>query len=408
MAQSSKKKTLLRVVLFAAALVIAIGAFAAGVNGLLHRESGFYDVDYSPAAAPVVYQSGVRLRYYAAGTSSRIRAELNAVQGEYSDALLSLFRLLDAETVYDGVVNLASLNSSPGQWMEIGPDLEAVLRDALTRQQTLEGYSVFLGPLKKAWQDLTYLEEPLEKDPLSDPEEAEVLERLRAFVTAPDRFTLEVESGRARLTVSPEWEAFAAENGLTGPVLDLTALRDAYLLDALQKRLAGRGYTHGFLYTDSGLCVSLEEGSETAFGLLAWFQGEVLPAGDVVLPSPAAFCQLTAFAPAGQKYGYYALERPEGPLFRHPWSFLEADASRPGPVLSMALAGRETGLTDLCCQALRLFLSPDETALAASLSALPEDLFVSYALSRDPAALRLREGAGRFAPAADSPLRVSP
>ena len=402
-----EKKNVVRLILFLLAVILAVGAFTAGVMGYLHRDSGYYDVDYSAKTAPVLFDSGVHLKYYGSGSSAQIRAELHEVQEVYSDTLLWLYQQLDAEHQYEGVVGLAALNAAPGQWVQVDAVLETALGDALERTRTGEGYSVFAGPLYREWQALRYLEEPENADPANNPEEQAILEQLAAFIGDPSAFSLEIEEGRARLTVSEAYQAWARENEIDAPVLDFGLLRDAYLLDRLAQYMRYRGYTSGYLYTDSGLSLQMALDGDTSYQFLGLSDGEAAAVGAVTLPSPSAFCQFTAFSLTGEKYGYYTLKQGGVTLYRHPWIDLQTGGVRQ-VLLTAALGGKMTALTDLAYDMIRLNECADQAEVNALLKGLSADVFASYTLQNDDTpTLYVRNGNGAaFEEQAESGFRT--
>lgn len=398
------RKRIIRFFLFLLAVAVAVTAFATAVRGWLHRDSGYYDVDYSAQTATELFDSGVHLKYYLSGSSADIRAKLREVQGAYSDQLLWISRQMDAKNTYEGITNLASLNAAPGEWVEIGEALEKVLRDAKDRTAQRGPYSLFAGPLHQEWQTLRYLDEPQSRDPLNDEEEAALLAALTGFIGDGISFSLDLEAGRARLNVSEDYRAWAKEQEIDAPVLDLNLMKDAYVLHDLACAMTQMGYTAGYLYTDSGLSVLLNTAGEMAYALVGGKAGEAVEIGQVKLPSPSAFCQFTAFSLTGEKYGYYTLEQEGKTVYRHP--FASALTGYPEQVILTAGVGGEMdqlpnlaeAMLSLCgCQ------TPDDAEKL--LAGLPEGCFAAYtlqenekdllyALPRNGEKITLREDAG--------------
>ena len=402
-----EKKNVVRLILFLLAVIVAVGTFTAGVMGYLHRDGGYHDVDYSVKTAPMLFDSGIHLKYYVSGSSAQIRAELKEVQDVYSDTLLRLYQQLDAEQRHDGITGLADLNAAPGEWVQVDAVLESSLRDALERTQAGQGYSVYAGPLYREWRTLRYLEEPERFDPANSPEERAILEQLAAFLGDPSAFSLEIEEGRARLTVSEAYRAWAKENEIDAPILDFGLLRDAYLLDRLAEYMRYRGYTSGYLYTDSGLSLQMALDGDTSYQLLGLKDGEAAAAGAVTLPSPSAFCQFTAFSLTNEKYGYYTLEQGGAVLYRHPMIDMQTGDVRQ-VLLTAALGGKMTALCDLAYDMILLNECADQAEVNAFLEGLPAGAFASYTLQNDEKpTLYVRNGSGAvFTEQAESGFRT--
>ena len=361
------KKTAVRLILFLLALIIAVGAFTMAVVRFLHRDSGYYDIEYTNEGNAMLYGSGIHLKYYAQGGSGEIRETVNLAQKAFTDSLLYIFRLLDGETVYEGVTNLASLNRNPGVWLEIPEALEKALRHALEATGKQAGYSLFSGAIRKEWETLRYLDEPQNKDPLNDPEEQALLSQMASYVQSPEVFSLEIQEGKARLTVSGEYAAWARENEIGAPVLDLNLMKDAYLLDYVARAMTLRGLTQGYLYSDSGLSVFLNGSGEMAYALYGYDQGTPVEAGQATLPSPSAFCQFSAAPLTGETYGYYVVEQDGKTVYRHPW-YDARTGDTANPWMTAAVGGQSERLTDLAFQLISFICNQKEANL-------PKDIF---------------------------------
>ena len=395
-----EKKNIVRLAVFLLAALIAVGSVTAGVLGFLHRDSGYHDVDYSVQTAVTLFDSGVHLRYYLSGSSSRIRADLREVQDVYSDALLWAYRQLDEDGTYEGVRNLASLNAAPGEWVEISAFLADTLRDALRRTEAGQGYSLFAGPLFREWRTLRWLEEPAEADPVNRPEEADLLREMTAWLRDPDAFSLEVEDGRARLNVSEPYRAWARENDIGAPVLSLNLMKDVYLLEYVAGQLRGRGFSSGYLYTDSGFSVQMADTGSTPYRVPgAPKAAGPSDAGEIVLPSPSAFCRFAAFPMNGERYGYYALEGESGPVYRH--AFVSTESGEPArQVLTAALGGPMTELREMAYSLVILCTAQDPAAEAAAIVRQPRPgVFLAFTLQDAPAGPVYFAGEGTMTPA---------
>lgn len=374
-----EKKNILRLAGFLLALIVAVTAFTLGVLQWGHRESGYYDVGYTAEGAAVLYGSGAHMLYYAQGSSSAIRQSLNGVQKAFTDALLYAYRLLDAGQTYEGIANVAALNRALGQPLQVGEDLYAVLADARERTDRGEGYSLFAGALYGEWTALRYLEEPEAADPLMNADEAERLAAIKDMISRTELFHLELTApDTAALYVSPEYLAFAAEQELETPVLDLNLLHDAYMLSLTARELKKQGVTKGYLYTDSGCSLWLEQ-QDSRYELYGLAEGEPAAIGTVAWPSPSAFCQFTAFSVQAERYGYYSVSDGTAAHLRHPMISTRT-GSPENVLLSAALAGGEEQLVELAYTLAAACMQPDAEGVCACLDALPDGIFSAYTL----------------------------
>lgn len=392
------KKQIVRLILFVAALALAVWGITTGVSGLLQRQSGWYDVDYSAKAAVDLFGSGVHLKVYLTGSSSGIRTKLREIQDAYSDILLWAYRQLDESRQYEGVVNPASLNASPGQWLEISGFLRETLEDALGRTREGAGYSLFSGALHREWRDLRYLEEPEAQDPLNSPDERERLGRLTAFLEDPSVFSLEFEGTKARLNLSQAYLTWAAENEIDAPALDLNLMKDAYLAAYTARQMADRGIASGYLYTDSGLSVRLDRDGETTYQIPALLSGEMVQAGEISLANSSALCLFTAVSMSGGLYGYYTVRDESGTLYRHPM-VSPASGEPVRTVLTAAVGGSTSELTELAYRLIRLCAADDPKACAAGLTGgLSSSAFAAFTLTGEEEPILYFAGNGAISP----------
>ncbi|MBR4443238.1 MAG: hypothetical protein IKS52_08225 [Clostridia bacterium] len=363
------KKIWIRLALFILAAAVAVGSFTHGVLSLVHRESGWYEIEPDAATRAVSYDSGIRLLYYSEGGSSAIRQETSAVQKAFSVSLLRYDKLLDAKNEFENSVNIASIIAADGEPVFIDEALYEVLADALAKTARKQGYSVFAGALWREWETLLYLDEPQLYDPANDAHEAARVAALADAVGHEDWFSLMLaddDGFAAAFTVSREYRDFEAAYELDAPALDLNALREAYLMRLVARDMAAQGFTRGYLYTEDGL-TALLDADTYRFDLLGFTDGAPVRVAALPVDGPAAFCQFTAFRPGEGQYGWYAVETEAGTLLRHP----RFDARTGGfhnVLLSVALASGERDIVDLAYEAVELFAMDSRAAVQARLA----------------------------------------
>ncbi len=378
------KKNIWRLVLFCIAVATAITAFTVAILQIGHREGGYQKVEPTTEGMTILYDSGIHLLYYAEGSSSEIRLKIDEVQKIYTDILLRYYKMLDARHTYPEIVNIASLNAQPGVAQTVDEELYQVLSDASERAARGQGYQLFAGALHQEWRDLLYLEEPAEFDPLNNREVAERIGGIAAMVNRPDVASMQLskESHQVTLHVSEAYQAFARQQEIEAPVLDLNLFHDAYLLDLVAQALTLRGYTDGYLYSDSGCSVYLSEEGTLAYELYGYNDAGVQAVGTVTLPSPSVFCQFTAFSPTSARYGYYAIEDEAGRHLRHPF-FNGVTGEVEEVLLTASLGAGEGRLVDLAYDAVILNTLGNAEAVKDFIAALPDDVFAAYILQND-------------------------
>ena len=367
-----EKKTKVRLVLFILAFVIAVGSFTVGALSLGHRDSGWYEVDATPEAAAVTYDSGVHLLYYAEGKSGEIRQTISAAQKLFSESLVRYDKLLDARAEYDDAVSLASVSAADGEPVVVGETLYRVLSDALDKTRQDRGYSLFAGALWRTWETLLYLEEPQPFDPANSEDQAALLTALADMIGRPGSadLILSPEGGyTAALVLSPEYRALAEEYEIDAPALDLGALREAYLIQLVAQDMTEQGMTAGYLYTDSGLTVLLDGGRDYRLDVYGLEGGAPVRAATLSANGPAAACQCAAFSTSGSQYGAYAVETAAGTLRRH----ARFDARTGGfhdVLLNALLVSEKQTAVDLAFEGLALYGLDSRDAVEEELTSL--------------------------------------
>ncbi|MBR6300599.1 MAG: hypothetical protein IKR36_06840 [Clostridia bacterium] len=379
-----QKKPWPRIIAFLIAVGIAIASFTIGIMQYAHRETGYYEVGYSNAANAEVYDSSVHLLYYAEGGSSFIRQHLNEVQRVFSDDLLQYYRLLSAEKTYEGLNNIAALNAAPEQALKVDAVLYAVLKDAYARHEMQEGYHLFSGALHTEWQSMRYLEEPEQTDPLLNDDEAEFLKVLTSQLARKEQFSLEFDDNNSTVTlhISEEYRNWTEQNEIEAPVLDLNLLHDAYLLQLVAMRMTAQGYTDGYLYTESGISISLGKQGNMEYSLYAVGESGVETIAVTALQQPAAFCSFTVVSPTEERYGYYKIELEGKPYYRHPYVNVK-NGSFSNVLMTAALGGTSEQAVDLAYVMLVLNSLESAEAVAEYVSALPQEIISAYTLQND-------------------------
>lgn len=360
----SGKHVALRVVLFAAALLIAIGAFTYGIMGLGRKSPGYYRVEVTEDEELIRLNGRVNFQYLFSGSNAEISADLRQLQGVYGAALRRCSRLLDASNTYTGVINPAELNANLGRDMTLSEELFEVLTDAYEKTREGRGYSLFAGPLYAEWNSILILEDPEPFDPARNADEAARLERLAALVGDASNFeftVVDAEKHTVRFDVSEDVLACMRELELECPILDLNLLHDAYLLRLIARDLERLGYSNGFLAAGSGVTLSLSGHSGGEYSLLG-FDGKFREdAAAFPLEANSACSLRCAFAPEEGSYGYYALDTDGGALLRHP--SVPASGQYPDVLLSCAVRCADGDPVRAAYESLRLFACTDRAAV---------------------------------------------
>lgn len=347
----------LRFVLFALAVVIGIVAFGTAFFQLSNRTEGCYEITAARDEDIPLYANGIHLFCYLSGKSNAIKADLKEAESIYTESLSRIYRLLDADQTYEGYVNLATLNEQIGQPVALPVELYTALTDAIDRSEAF-GRNPYDTALRRAWEELLYLESPQDADPLHSPIQRERMEALAAAVREQDAIRLDILDATTctvRLTVSESLQNTLQAWEMNGPVLDLGLLREAYTLKYVAGKLRDAGFTHGYLETDSGLKLLLPDSAKGDLLLYGLVNDAVVPAASVPVQGGMACCTLYTF-PLEKEYGYYSVEG----VLRHPYLMVSGEPNT--ALLTVWVLAADGDIVDAAVEALTLMDGDAETA----------------------------------------------
>ena len=208
--KTNKKHLILRIIGFALASLIAVGAITYGVIMLSHKDEGYQEIEPYMLDDSTSPPDNVKFNYYFTGKSNEIRQYMNVVKDDYSVAFNRIYKQLDPYNVYSAIVNINTLNKNTGKKTEVSEELYGVLKDAYEKTEKCEGYNMFAGALYYEWNSIIILEEPYEADPLLNESEKERLSRISEQVNDLSNFTLIFDDSAKTVTfdVSEEYKKF--------------------------------------------------------------------------------------------------------------------------------------------------------------------------------------------------------
>ena len=308
----STKHLPLRIVGFVLAFAIAVGAFVVGVNRISGNEEGFAVVSARADGDAPMYAARIRLTYNFSGRARAIRLMKNELTDAYSDALVRLYKLLDAETDYPGYAgNLADLNRHLNQEYTIPQELFDILREALELSEQGAGWSLYSAPLYAEWESIAYADDASDFDPLRNGDEAQRLSAIAARCADPEACRLEIvdaEKCIVRVHVSQEYLDFLQDHELPRTVLDLGWMKDAFLLRGTAEALNRRGFTNGFLSSVGGLTLSLSDHEDGDYVIYSYVNNNPMLAATVPAAPGTACAMFTAFPPVEGEAGFYTVD----------------------------------------------------------------------------------------------------
>ncbi|MBR5409436.1 MAG: hypothetical protein IK104_02100 [Clostridia bacterium] len=299
---------------FFIALAVAVCSFAGGIYFWVHNDPGWFDIGLDSNETAPLYADGVALRFYLDGKSNDIRVAKTEIKKLCSERLSRYYMLFDGAEMYPDVVNLASVNQTPGAWVALPDEVYEVLCDAWAKTQKHEGYSVLAGALNEFWQTQLYLTDPQATDPLLDPDAKKACEALAAAINDPNELNLEFRdaSKEVRLTKSASYvkleEELAEAYGISGAVLDLGLLKESYLVAYTAQALADAGYDTGLFTTRGGLyyCMAGLDDAGT-IDVMSYVDGEAGIIAEKPLAGGTVVSLRRAFPFETGEFGYYAV-----------------------------------------------------------------------------------------------------
>ena len=400
----SDKHVPLRFAVFILALLLAAGAFSYAVMRFGYKESGYYSIEAEERESVPYYAQGITLRYHCTGGSNGIKALLQELKGAYTAALLQCYELLDAENSYPDLNNLASVNEQAGSPVKLEPELFELLADAWEKTQENRGYSLLAGPFYAEWNSVRILENAADFDPLQNEEERERLAALAALTADRSAVFLQLDAASQSVTlqVDAAVQRRLQELEYTGPVLELNLLREADLLQLVAARMEEKGFSDGYLCTDSGLSLALSGLREGSFCLYGSDGEHALPAASMTAAGGQACSLVHVFAYSDAQRGYYTVEGAQGPIRRHPC--VPADGSFSGCATAAMTVDPHGRLADACFENLALLClgTPDAVRAAAAQSERP----VAYLLEEGGMTVYVNAAGEEIRPETDYGFRL--
>ena len=315
------KKQVIRMILFVIAFAVAITAFSMGVLGLSKNKEGYQTVDASPDEEAVLYASDFSLIYYFQGKSGEIKELRKEISAAYSAALSRAYKLLDKNNSYEGFVNLATLNSKPGENVKVSTELYAILKDAYSKTLKDQGYNMFAGALYDYVNSILILEDPEEFDPLNNSETAERI-KLLAELAQEKNFGLRfIDDNECtvcfEITDTYKNGVEELETADAAP-LDLNLLKDAYILEIVIKALDNAGFTNGYISSKSGLTVALSGQDGLKYGIYGIKGSDPAILKTIESDGRAVYSLIKAFGFSNESM-YYTIMHDGVKVYRNPF-----------------------------------------------------------------------------------------
>ncbi len=388
--QQEKRSIIIRAVLAGVFFLIAMISFTKYAKQCTHKEPGWYEIGYNPDETAPGYAVGRELNYYFDGESSDIIMGLNEVRNDFSEAMKHIYKLLDPDNMYEGYVNLAYINTHPGEGIELDPELYAVLTSAYELTQSGE-FNMFAGALYREWQGITVLEESQDFDPLLNKDEAQRLKTIAETVADLSNFKFEIidaERHIIRFDTTDGYRAFAENMECSAAVIDLAYLRDAYELDYTAQKLEEKGRTMGYITAKSGITRALSGVGEGVYLIYTQADGNPAQACRIRMEAGTSCCALRTFA-LEEDIEFYTVESEGRTYYRHPY-FDYATAELYDELLSSCAVSYEGDSPLACIRARQLISRPTlEAAGEMVASSTDASMLLAYVPRVEPDVVRV-------------------
>ncbi len=252
----SEKNTKRRMVAAIILLVFGVSMMAYALHSCMSETTGWREISVSEVSAESV-ASDLIFQYELGVSGMSPTAENKAVSMLYTTACQEAFRLFNANSAALGVNNLYHINTHIGEEITVDPALYA----AFSLLAEHGDRTMYMTPLHPDYKNLflcTEDHETKEFDPYQNEDVASYFREASAFINDESAVQLHLlGENKVKLTVSDEYLAFAAENGVTH-FIDLFWMRNAFAVDYVADKLIAAGYTYGNITSYDGFTRNLD------------------------------------------------------------------------------------------------------------------------------------------------------
>ena len=272
-------------------LAIGLTAFGIGISSALNKSAGWTEIEAVSGSSGSASEFAFR---YCIGEKNR-RAEYRTVSALYTTACERASKVYSS-SASEGIGNLFRLNAHPNAEVTLEPELYA----ALEQIQEAGNRVIYLAPLYEIYGSLFFCEEDYETaeyDPVQNAELREYFGELAAFANDPKQIDIELlGEDRAVLRVSDGYLRFAEENSV-GTFVDLSWMKNAFIIDDVASELRSNGLTRGYIQSADGFGVNLDsECGPYNMTVLDFTPEGVMAAAAMQYDSPRSFMDLHSYA----------------------------------------------------------------------------------------------------------------
>ncbi|MBQ9449212.1 MAG: hypothetical protein IJU60_05000 [Acholeplasmatales bacterium] len=250
----------LRIILAIVFFLIFVGSLVFILVTVNHTDAGWSSI---PIQAGTINADKEIAVNYNLGKNGDAGTESRAIKALASDTLETSYKALDAYNSYDEVRNIYYLNRNYNKDLVVSE----FLYNSLSKAK--DSNIIFLGPLVTYYDSLMGALTDADSKAY-DPLYSETIKTLFAevLVYAKDRNHIHLEfkaDNTINLVISAEYLEFAKSAGITD-FINLSWLRNAFIVDAIADRMASNNYLNGYVTSADGFTRNLGSANEK-FGI---------------------------------------------------------------------------------------------------------------------------------------------
>lgn len=306
----SEKNPKGRLILVVLLVVIAVVAFTVAIMNFLQADSGWSDIETTPAAQTTCAQE-FSFRYNLGVSGIAANAEYKLLTKVYTEAADMAYKIFSNE-VFEDVNNVAYLNAHVNETVTV----DESLYEALILFDEYDSRYLYLAPVYEQYRGLFSSADDTEAeifDPYLNAENRAYFAEIAAFANDSKMIDIEIlGENQVKLTVSEEYLAYAEENGIV-EFIDFFWLKNAFVLDYIAEALEAQNFTKGTITSYDGFSATLDQtGTEYAFNIYDRIENTVYSAAVMNYTKPMNIVSLRNYPVGGlDVLNYYELENGE-------------------------------------------------------------------------------------------------
>lgn len=367
----SQERVKLRIALLIVVFAVTLISLSYGFSSLFSTEPGVTIITALSSGSPNC--GGDFTFYYNLGQGSvSATAEQKAIKKLYSKTVTDAYRLFNADTDFEGCVNLWYIKEHVNEEITVDPALyEAfvLLAESNTRYH-------YLAPVYEIYQSLFMCEndfETLEFDPFLNAELREFYAETVGYINNPDDISLELLGDNVLcLRVSDDYLNYAGDNGINR-FIDFFWMKNGFISDYIAGVMLENGYTRGTLISYDGFAINLDDTTEFSYTLYRR-DGVVISAAETLrFTGPVSIVYLHDY-PLGNGDGVNYYVREDGAV-RFP--FIDtADGMCKSASPELAASSKDMGCAEIMLRLVPLYVT--DAINYTALQALTQEGITTY------------------------------